>query len=171
VSRSVEVCRAVELDSLTPRHMQSGGCLSRSVEVCRVAVELSCRVAVEYPVKELSSFLSSCRGQGSIIYAIPPNTTALQNITKYAAVPTPVTRERRVSLRREFHFAFLNFYLTNDYPQDYRCNATNTPDTHACSLARLFGACGSVCLAERWEEVALKRTNEVLHVKSSQVYT
>ena len=39
----------------TPRHMQSGGFLSRSVENCRVAVELSCRVTVEY----LSSFLSS----------------------------------------------------------------------------------------------------------------
>ena len=51
LSRSVEVCRAVELDTLTPRHMQSGGVLSRSVENCRVAVELSCRVAVEYPVK------------------------------------------------------------------------------------------------------------------------
>ena len=56
---------------MTPRHMQSGGVLSRSVEVCRglsrsvevcrVAVELSCRVTVEL----LSSFLSSCRGQGS----------------------------------------------------------------------------------------------------------
>ena len=71
VCRRVEVCRAVELDTLTPRHMQSGGVLSRSVEVCRglsrsvevcrVAVELSCRVTVEL----LSSFLSSCRGQGS----------------------------------------------------------------------------------------------------------
>ena len=47
---------------MTPRHMGSGGFVWRSVEVCRVAVELSCRVAVEYPVEFLSSFLSSCRG-------------------------------------------------------------------------------------------------------------
>ena len=47
VERSLSSCRAVELDTLTPRHMQSGGFLSRSVEVCQVAVELSCRVAVK----------------------------------------------------------------------------------------------------------------------------
>ena len=42
----------------TPRHMQSGGFLSRSVENCRVAVELSCRLTVEY----LSSICRvSCR--------------------------------------------------------------------------------------------------------------
>ena len=58
-------CCACTKDAIekTPRHMQSGGFLSRSVENCRVAVELSCRLTVEY----LSSFLSSCRGQGSSV--------------------------------------------------------------------------------------------------------
>ena len=58
VCRGLSSCRAVELDTLTPRHMQSGGVLSRSVEVCR---ELSsscrailssyCQVTVEFPVE------------------------------------------------------------------------------------------------------------------------
>ena len=56
LSSSVELCRAVELSSLTLDRPSHGvrGVLSRSVEVCRVAVELSCRVAcrvaVEFPV-------------------------------------------------------------------------------------------------------------------------
>jgi hypothetical protein len=53
VSRPVEVCRglsscrAVELDTLTHRHMESRVALSSN---CRVALT-SCRVTVEFPVE------------------------------------------------------------------------------------------------------------------------
>ena len=65
VCRGLSSCRAVELDTLTPRRMQSGGALSYSVEVCRelssscqAILSSSCRVTVEL----LSSILSSsCR--------------------------------------------------------------------------------------------------------------
>jgi len=52
--------------------MQSGGGLSRSVKVCRglssscrAILSSSCRVSCQVAVEFLSSFLSSCRGQGS----------------------------------------------------------------------------------------------------------
>ena len=64
LSRSESSCRAVELDTLTPRRMQSGGALSRSVETCRVAVKLSCRVTVE----SLSSY---CRVSCQVAVEFP----------------------------------------------------------------------------------------------------
>jgi hypothetical protein len=89
LSSLLSSCRAVELDSLTRRRMGVRGfsvevcrgllrsvvCrgLSRSVEVCRAILSSSCRailssscrVSCRVPVEFLSSFLSSCRGQGS----------------------------------------------------------------------------------------------------------
>ena len=55
--RGLSSCRAVELDTLTPRRMQSGGVLSRSgrelSSSCRAILSrscrLSCQVAVEFP--------------------------------------------------------------------------------------------------------------------------
>jgi hypothetical protein len=67
VSRPVEVCRglsscrAVELDTLTHRHMESRVALSSN---CRVALT-SCRVTVEFPVElsrpGLKEFPATCR--------------------------------------------------------------------------------------------------------------
>ena len=67
--RALSSCRAVELDTLTPRHMESGGFCRVAVEVCRAAVKLcrailssSCRVAVE----QLSS---NCRVSCRVVEA------------------------------------------------------------------------------------------------------
>ena len=50
--------------SLTPRDMGSGVFPSRSVEVCRVVVELSCQVAVEFllswPASSASAAVLNC---------------------------------------------------------------------------------------------------------------
>ena len=77
VCRGLSSCRAVELDTLTPRRMQSGGALSYSVEVCRelssscqAILSSSCRVTVEL----LSSILSSsCRVSCRVVEARAQN--------------------------------------------------------------------------------------------------